>query len=389
MNDAVKMPNKVVRNVIDGSITIDSVTEFENLFKVFQNEPSLHRVYADFLVGQESVEAAADEYAKAARLFVEAGMPLQAIASKVSEWRILKPSLQEQEEFYAALQRNGAKKPGLQQFFAKMTNAELSAFVGNLALNRFAAHNKVKRLNDEERDLYFVVHGTLEKTAYGRSPVNGKIQKESQITLIENDFFGEVYPLAEDRASILEVETTTNVEVAKISKACLEMLCQEHPNIETLLHDLCEGQAEQDSKRSPEMMRKEVRHQMPIHVSIKVLQQEPQKAFFNLEGFTENLSLGGACILLGEKYRTGPPTDLIGRDVKVHMALPIVSTRLSILGTIVWSKAVALESKMTTVVGIQFKGVTEKDREVLRNFCHGSDGEQNLIWSLWESLVKT
>jgi hypothetical protein len=389
MNDAVKMPNKVVRNVIDGSITIDSVTEFENLFKVFQNEPGLHRVYADFLAGQESLEAAAEEYAKAAGLFIEAGMPLQAIASKVSEWHILKPSLQEQEEFYAALQRNGAQEPGLQQFFSKMTNTELSAFVGNLALNRFPAHSKVKRLNDEEKDLYFVVHGTLEKATYGRSPMNGKVQKESQITLIENDFFGQVYPFEEDRVSVLEVETRTDAEVAKISKACLKMLCQEHANIETLLRDLSKGQAEQDSKRSPEMMRKEVRHQMPIHVSIKVLQREPQETSFNLEGFTENLSLGGACILLGEKYRTGPPADLIGRDVKVHMALPVVSTRLSVLGTIVWSKAVALESKMTTVVGIQFNGVTQKDREVLGNFCHGSDGEQNLIWSLWESLVKT
>jgi CRP-like cAMP-binding protein len=388
MNHAIKAPNRVVRSVIDGSIAIDSVTEFENLFKVFQDEPGLHRVYADFLVGQRSFEAAAAEYATAAELFVEAGMPLQAIASKVSEWGILKPSPQEEEEFYSALRRNGSQELELHQFFAKMTNPELSAFVGKLVLNRFPAHSKVTRFGDEERDLCFVTHGTLEKTTCGRAAESGKVQEESQTTLIENDFFGEIYPFEEDRASTSEVETTTYVEVAKISKACLKMLCQEHPNIENLLRDLCEAQGEPDSKRPPEMMRKQVRHAMPTQVSIKVLQQEPQKTSFNLQGFTEDLSLGGTCIVLGEKYRTGPPADLIGRDVKVHMALPIVSARLSVLGTIVWSKAVALEARITTVVGIKFKDVTERDREVLRNFCYGSDGEQNLIWSLWESLVK-
>lgn len=387
MNHSIKTPNRVVRSVIDGSITIDSVTEFENLFKVFQNEPGLHRVYADFLVGQELFEAAADEYATAAELFVETRMPLQAIASKVLQWRVLKPSPQEEEGFYSALQRNESRELGLQQFFAKMTNLELRAFVDKLVFNRFAALSKVKKFSDEERDLCFVVHGTLEKTTYGRSTESGKVQKALRTTLIEGDFFGEIYPFEQDPVSAFEVETTTYVEVAKISKVCLKMLCQEHPNIENLLRDLCKGQKEPDSKKPPEM-RKEVRHQVPTQVSIKVFQQEPQKASFNLEGFTENLSLGGACIVLGEQYRTGPPANLIGRDVKVHIALPIVSCRLSLLGTIVWSKAVALEARTTTVVGIQFRGVTERDREVLSNFCYGSDGEQNLIWSLWESLVK-
>ena len=388
MNHAIKAPNRIVRSVIDGSLAIDSATEFENLFKVFQDEPGLHRVYADFLAGERSFEAAADEYATAAELFVEAGMPLQAIACKVSEWGILKPSQQEEEAFYSALRRNGPKELELQQFFTKMTNPELSAFLGKLVLNRFPAHSKIIRLGDEESDLYFVVHGMLEKTAYGRLAENEKVQKESQATLIENDFFGEIVPFEEDRASTVEVETTTYVEVAKISKAYLKMLCQEYPNIEDQLFYLCEAQDESDSNRVSAMMRKEVRHEMPTQVSINVLQQGPEKASLNLGGFAENLSLGGACIVLDEKYRIGEPGALVGRDVKVHMALPIVSAKFDVLGTIVWGKAVALEAATKTVVGIKFKDVTERDREVLSNFCRGSDGEQNLIWSLWESLVK-
>jgi hypothetical protein len=39
-------------------------------------------------------------------------------------------------------------------------------------------------------------------------------------------------------------------------------------------------------------------------------------------------------------------------------------------------------------VGIQFKEMSDEDRSVLDQYCFGSAGEQNLIWSLWESYVK-
>ena len=83
----------------------------------------------------------------------------------------------------------------------------------------------------------------------------------------------------------------------------------------------------------------------------------------------------------------GHSTSLTGKNVKIQMCLPIESITLNILGTIVWGKDVPLEGKTTAIVGIQFKEMTDNDRGLLKDYCYGSEGEQNLIWSLWSSLL--
>jgi CRP-like cAMP-binding protein len=387
MNHSIESSNEVCRGIIDGSVTIESDTEFENLFTVFPDEPSLHRAYADFLARKESFLAAADEYITAARSYLNLRMPFQAIISSLLGWRMLNPSQQEKQMFYSALRGKKPQRMPLQEFFAKMSTSELSTIAGALELNRFPRRSKVKGLGDEERDLYFVVHGTLQKTVYDRSKESGTLQKKAQTELRESDFFGEIYPFDKDQVSTSEVETITSAEVAKISKPYLKMICRVYPNIEHLLADLYKAQGASTSEVPCKMIRKESRDQVPTKVTIQVLQQKPQKSPFNLTGFTENISIGGACVLLGESYRN-VPAKLIGKDVKVFMALPIMPVRLSISGTIIWSKNIALNGKTITALGIQFRDVSERNREVLRNYFHGSGEEERLIWSLWELLMK-
>ncbi|MGB2690631.1 MAG: hypothetical protein WBC36_16750, partial [Desulfobacterales bacterium] len=117
MNDRIDKQNSLVGRIIDGSVTIDSVTKFEDLLKVFPNDPGLHRVYADLLKKEKSLYAAADAYGRAAKLFIESGMTLQSIVSKIHEWRIFNPSYQEGEAFYSALHKCKSKEIGVQRFF--------------------------------------------------------------------------------------------------------------------------------------------------------------------------------------------------------------------------------------------------------------------------------
>jgi hypothetical protein len=70
------------------------------------------------------------------------------------------------------------------------------------------------------------------------------------------------------------------------------------------------------------------------------------------------------------------------------MSLPIESLKLNILGNIIWSKEISVEGKKTAVVGIQFNEMNDIDRGILKSYCHGSEAEQNLIWSLWDSLME-
>jgi hypothetical protein len=73
--------------------------------------------------------------------------------------------------------------------------------------------------------------------------------------------------------------------------------------------------------------------------------------------------------------------------VEIDIDLPKVDRTVQVFGTIVWSKDVPGEEKKIAV-GVQFGPLSFNDRDALEDYCYGSDGEQNLIWSLWESYVK-
>jgi hypothetical protein len=76
---------------------------------------------------EKSFDAAVDEYREAAGLFIDVGMTLQAIASKISEWQIVRPSYHEGLAFHSALREGTAEDIPLHNFFAKMSYPEITA----------------------------------------------------------------------------------------------------------------------------------------------------------------------------------------------------------------------------------------------------------------------
>jgi len=388
MNDRIDKQNSLVRRIIDGSVTIDSVTKFEDLLKVFPNDPRLHKVYADLLKKEKSLNAAADAYERAAKLFIESGMTLQAIVSKILEWQIFKPSQQEGQAFYSALHEGRHKGWAVQRFFTGMTFPEMIAFIIELMPRNFPAGSMVKKFGDEENTLYFVVSGALEETDYHRLETGVRIQKKSTKDLVENDYFGDIYPFEEENVSQSDIKTITRVELAKISKSSLMNVCRKNPNVKLLVGHLYKSRSEFVEKEFTRTVRKTARHRLPTQVNLKIFQDEPGKVPLDVGGFAEDMSFGGARVVLGAKYETGHADNLNGKNVKIKIGLPTASDRLSILGTIVWCKEVYLEGKTTAVVGIQFKEMTDTDRRLLEDYHYGSEGEQNLIWSLWDSLME-
>ena len=386
MNDSNDKRDSIANRIIDGSITIESLTEFENLLKVFPDNPRLHRVFADFLAQDKPFDAI-DAYRKSANLFIKAGQTLQAIVCKIFEWRLAKPSHQEKHEFYSYLHEGSSKETPVESFFPKLSFQQLIAFMNELTPRYFPAQSMVKKFGDPENDMSFVVSGALEETIYHRLKMDGKVWEKTKKDIIENDFFGEIYPFEEEKASQTDIKTITRVELAKISKPMLMKVCKEHPNVELMLDRLLDSRLESDEEKRLQLVRKTVRHKLPTQVNLKIFQGPGGKAPLELTGFTEDISLGGACVILGAKYQIGYSANLTGKNVKIQMCLPIESITLNILGTIVWGKDVPLEGKPTAIVGFQFKEMTDNDRGLLKDYCYGSEGEQNLIWSLWSSLL--
>ncbi|MBW2602996.1 MAG: cyclic nucleotide-binding domain-containing protein [Deltaproteobacteria bacterium] len=389
MNDRTKTRNSIVRRIIDGSVTIDSVKDFENLLRAFPNDPWLHRFFADLLERDKSFYAAADAYGTAAELFVEADMTMQAIVSKILEWQILGLSYQEGQDFYSSLRKAVSKNTGGQRFFIKMTYPEMIAVMSMLVIRYFPEGSMMKKFGDEENNLYFVVSGTVEETIYHRLENGGKIQKKSSKNLTENDFFGEIYPFEKEKMSQSTVETMSRVEFAKISKRRLTKIYKKYPNVKLLIHDLYQSRSKSEKERFSNTVRKTVRHQLPTQVNIKIFSDEPGKAPLDLNGFTENISLGGASVVLGANYKTDHFSSLVGKQVHIQIYLAVAFVSLSILGTAVWSKKISLEGKKSEMLGIQFEGMTDKDRRLLQGYHYGYEVEQDRIWSLWDSLIGT
>jgi len=387
MIDRIDRQDSVVNRIIDGSITIDSVDEYKDLLKAFPNNPRLHRVFADRLLEEKSINAA-DEYKMSAKLFLEAGMPLQAITCKIFEWRILKPSKEEGLAFHSALCECNPQNLEVQKFFTKLAYEEIIALMAKIVPHNYPANTRVRKFGDEENELCFVISGALEETNYHRLEVDEKVQKKSKTNLIESDIFGEIYPFEEDKLSESDIESITRVELLKISKLTLSALCGKHPNLNLLTQNLCKCRFEINPERYSKTVRKATRHQLPMQVNLNIFQEESGKPPLNLSGFTDDISLGGTCVVLGAKYQTGDITHLTGKNVKIQMSLPIDSISLNILGSIVWGKEILVEGKKTALVGVQFKEINHVDRGLLKGYCFGSEAEQNLIWSLWTSLME-
>ncbi|MEJ2656844.1 MAG: cyclic nucleotide-binding domain-containing protein [Desulfobacterales bacterium] len=387
MSDWIDKQNSVVNRIIEGSITIDSIEEFENLIKAFPNDPRLHRVFADRLIEEKSLNAA-DEYKKSAGLFIEAGMPLQAVASKIFQWRIAKPLREEGLAFYEALCECNPSDLQVQKLFTKLAYEEMIALMTKLIPYTYTADTMVKKFGDEESELCFVVSGALEETIYHRFGSGENVQTKSRTNLIEGDIFGEIYPFSDEKLSQSDIKSITRVELLKISKIKLISLCKEHSNLDLLVQNLCKFRFDSDKERFSKTVRKTTRHQLPMQVNLKIFQSETGKTPLTLSGFTDDISLGGTCVVLGAKYQTGRLDSLTGKNVKMQMSLPIESIQLNVLGNIVWGKEISVEGKKTAIIGIQFKEMNDIDREILKGYCSGSEAEQNLIWSLWNSLME-
>jgi hypothetical protein len=246
----------------------------------------------------------------------------------------------------------------------------------------------MKKFGDEENNLYFVVSGALEETIYHRIEKGGRVQKKTTKNLVENDFFGEIYPFEEENVSRSAIETLTRVEFAEISKSSLMTICRKYPNVQPLVEGLYKSRSESDKKGLLRTVRKRVRHQLPTQVNLKIFPNESDKAPLDVDGFTEDISLDGARVVLSQDLESGHLDTLVGKNVKIRIYLPAAFVSLSILGTTAWSKSVSLPEKTTAVVGIQFEDMTNTDRRLLQSYHYGSEGEQNLIWSLWDSLME-
>jgi hypothetical protein len=378
----------MVARVREGTLLLSSSEEYERLLELYPKRASLRRAYGDFLKQQGDHLNAIQAYEQAAEFFLEAGRSLQAIVATILAWSITKPTHDQGRIFHSAIQAAIKAETPLQSFFAALSYPELVSVMLRLVRLQYPANFAIKKFGAKADELFFIVAGDLKETTYLSTGEDESDHLASVRHLSENDIFGDVYPLTVENTSRSDVESLSHVELVKINRQVLQQLCRKHPRVELLLANLHKDPNETQDGRVWSSVRRSVRHEIPTKVNLVISPEREGAPPIHKDGFTRDLSLGGACIDLGEKGLPIPVGELKNAGVDVTIKLPRIDQTLEIDGTIVWSLKTKEDAGASTLVGVQFGLLNDADKNALEKYCSGGDGEQNLLWNLWDDFVK-
>jgi CRP-like cAMP-binding protein len=378
----------MVARIRGGTLLLKSREEYERLLERYPQKASLHRVFADFLVRQGDRPSAVRAYDKASQIYLDTGRSLQAIVATILAWSLVKPTHDQGRIFHAAVQAAIKAETPLQSFFGALTYPELVAVMLRLVRVQHPANYAVKKYGDSADELFFIVAGKLKETTYLSASGGESDHTASVRYLSENDIFGDVYPFAMENASRSDVEALTHVELVKITRKVLQQLCRKHPRVELLLAKLHKDPTETQDGRMWSSVRRTVRHEIPTKVSLVISPTAENAPLIQAAGFTRDISLGGVCVELGEKRLPIPVQNLKGAGVRVLIKLPGIHPSLEIDGTIVWSAKPQSGESEGILVGVQFRTLSDAERNALEAYCSGGDAEQNLLWNLWDDFMK-
>jgi len=359
LDEKVNGQKSIAGHIIDGSITIDSVSDFESMLGLFPDNPSLFNAFGDLLYKKKSYKAAARAYGKAAGLFVNSGTMFPAILSKVLQWRIIKPTLHEVRPFFANLERSQFNSSPLQKFFKSLSFPEMVSVTNRLKRVRLPAGKVFKKIGDIENSLYFIASGTLKETTF--KPLNKEEKKHRKVDvyLAASDIVGDIYPFEEQKISQSYTETVTSAELGKISKQGLITICTRYPNVAHAVINLFKDH-QASRKESPLSARESNRHLLPLKMKLKIRPKEAGYPPFILDGFSRDISVGGVCVVLDAKHKNIVSLAKNIKDAGVTIFIPGGGFTLNVSGSVIWSKGVMSNGKKTLALGIQFKGMTPK-----------------------------
>jgi len=359
----------IAKHIIDGSISIDSVEEFEGMIRIFPTDPALQRAFGDLLNRKQSFSAAAAAYRTAAGLYLEEGRLFQSILCKVLEWRIIKPTLSEGEPYHRALREKKLKPSRLNRFFASLPYPEMVAVTNRLARVRVPAGQMVRKIGDLDSHLYLIASGILKDTLLRPVPDTAGSSPKSVRYLTEDDVFGDIYPFPAERFSQSHTEAVTNAELGRISKPHLMEVCRKYPAVERQLAALFRPDPPAGTEKSRQKARRADRHLLPLRVHLKVFPLDAAQPPIILEGYSRDISIGGLCLVMDPKYTNVPAVYRSTRDARIEIGLPGEAMTLNVSGNIVWQREVTFRGERTLALGIAFNRMPPRMSGMLMVFA--------------------
>ena len=171
------LQRRVVGDDIMGSLQMASARDFIGLLKMAPTDAALHRALADWLASNGKAITAAETYKKSVSLFLEQGRILPAIAAKLLQWDLAKPTSRDFMALCSQIHRCKTGKSPLPDFFVGLKSHQLAALLSTMSLVKTASNQTVIKFGTVEYHLYLVVSGALVSTRF--SPIQPPLQKAS------------------------------------------------------------------------------------------------------------------------------------------------------------------------------------------------------------------
>jgi CRP-like cAMP-binding protein len=362
----------IVDHILNNDIVLHSPEVLHKLLKKYPDEPGLIRVRADQLKKNGVLDGAAGLYSKASKLFLERGKIPAAIALKIMQWRISSPAKVEVKNFLLNLAQVAGDDTPVKSFFCQLNLQESIALFSPLQIIHLPPDHTVKKVGDLEDSLYFVISGTLKDSMYNTIDNREKVYRAPNLYLNANDYFGDIYPFDRDKKSNSYVETKSQVELLKIPKEKLRIICTKYPKIEYGLLNLLKVRSKAATEDPYEKLRHARRIQLKLDLGVEIILNGSQNTSICMSGFSKDVSIGGMCFMLDE-MSLNSSSEILSlekgiKNAKVQVHFPIEDLKVSIPGTIVWLSPVSHEGRKTIALGIQFDKMSPKLKGLLMMF---------------------
>ena len=173
-----------------------------------------------------------------------------------------------------------------------------------------------------------------------------------------DDVFGNVFPIERENTSPSFIKAVYASELIRIPKNRLAAVCRAHPGVIEALERIFEAGTRPDGLTGSRVKRPDNRRALSVKLAVHLLMQPAGARPPILEGYSNNISVGGACVVLVPPHTEKLPPKVTGLDTKIHVSLPDDSVTLSIVGRVAWAHPAIVDGKVSMVLGIQFKQMT-------------------------------
>ena len=374
MQDNSAIKKSITEQIANGPIRVNSAKEIGKLLKLFPSDPKLIKSYADLLLKENLFESAKRLYRKAAILYTCSDSMIDAIVSKIRQWRIAKPTYQDARLFFAALHEANFTKSPINYLFSKLSIPETYATMMLFDVIQLPVGEVVIKAGEREKDLNFIVQGKFKKTTFEPKKYNDEtIFKKSTLMLTKDHIFGRIFPFDKENYSESYIESKSQAELITISQSRLKYICKNYPNIEVAVKELYEFESIVSKEDHYKRMQKGERYKLPIKMSLEIY----PKASFNypiiMEGYSKNISIAGICVVLKEKdmdvHSSIDSFHKSTKNAKVKISMNMQALKLKVSGIIVWTQKIHVNGKQTLALGIKFDEMSPKFQGMLFAFA--------------------